>query len=263
MDSVIYLCFGLLGLAVGSFLNLCSDRLPGDKSIVGPGSHCDTCGRRLGAIDLVPVLSYLVLRGRCRGCGSRIPLRNLLLEIAAGAAYGLLAWRFGLTFELAPALIYVSVFMLVFVIDLEHSLILNVVVYPAMAVAFVFSFFWTGYEEYWPQSGPGIALSALLGCAFGYGFMLLPYLITRGRGMGYGDVRLAGLIGLVAGFPLVIVGLLVGIIAGGLAALFLLASRVVKSRKQAIPYGPFLAAGAVAALVWGDSIFTWWLGLGG
>ena len=262
MDILIYFCFGILGLAVGSFLNLCSDRLPAEKSIAAPRSHCDRCGETLKPIDLVPVLSYLWLRGRCRNCGARIPLRNLVVEIAAAAMYALLAWRFGLTLELAAALVYGTVFLLVFVIDMEHRLILNVVIYPAMVVAFGFLFFWGGFAEYWPQTGPGIVLSGLLGAAVGYCFLLLPYAITRGRGMGYGDVRLAALIGLVTGFPLVVVALLVGIIGGGLVAVALLMTRVVRSRKEAIPYGPFLAVGAMAALVWGDTIFRWWLGLG-
>jgi leader peptidase (prepilin peptidase)/N-methyltransferase len=132
-----------------------------------------------------------------------------------------------------------------------------------MALALIFSFFWGGFEEFWPEIGPGITLSALFGGALGFTLLLLPYVLTRGAGMGYGDVKLAALIGLVCGFPLVAVALLVGIIVGGLVALFLLLSRVVQSRKAAIPYGPFLVAGAMVALIWGDDIFQWWWALGG
>jgi leader peptidase (prepilin peptidase)/N-methyltransferase len=262
MTAIITVGFALLGLAVGSFLNLCIDRLPGGKSIVRPGSHCDNCNQSLKAIDLVPVFSYIWLRGRCRYCGARIPLRSLVVEFAAAAIFAFLAWHYGLSLELGFAVIYASIFIVIFAIDLEQELILNIVVFPAMILAFAFSFFWGGFEEFWPKIGPGFVLSALLGGAVGFVLMLLPYLLTRGRGMGYGDVKLAALIGLMSGLPLVVVALLVGIVVGGLVAVFLLLSRMVKSRKAAIPYGPFLAVGAMVALIWGDKIFQWWWAMG-
>jgi len=262
MLAITTILFGLFGLLVGSFLNLCIDRLPGGKSIVRPGSHCDSCNQSLKAIDLVPVFSYIWLRGRCRYCGARIPLRSPIVEFATAAIFAFLAWHYGLSLELAFAVVYAAIFIVIFAIDLEQELILNIVVFPAMILAFAFSFFWGGFEEFWPRIGPGFVLSALLGGAVGFVLMLLPYLLTRGRGMGYGDVKLAALIGLMSGFPLVLVALLVGIIAGGLVAVFLLLSRMVKSRKAAIPYGPFLAAGAMVALIWGDKIFQWWWATG-
>ena len=262
MTAIITVGFALLGLAVGSFLNLCIDRLPGGKSIVRPGSHCDSCNQSLKAVDLVPVFSYIWLKGSCRYCGARIPLRSPIVEFATAAIFAFLAWHYGLSLELAFAVIYAGIFIVIFAIDLEQELILNIVVFPAMILAFAFSFFWGGFEELWPKIGPGFVLSALLGGAVGFVLMLLPYLLTRGRGMGYGDVKLAALIGLMSGFPLVLVALLVGIIAGGLVAVFLLLSRMVKSRKAAIPYGPFLAVGAMVALIWGDKIFQWWWAMG-
>ena len=262
MTAIIAVGFALLGLAVGSFLNLCIDRLPGGKSIVRPGSHCDSCNQSLKAVDLVPVFSYVWLKGRCHYCGARIPLRSPIVEFATAAIFAFLAWHYGLSLELAFAVIYAGIFIVIFAIDLEQELILNIVVFPAMILAFAFSFFWGGFEELWPKIGPGFVLSALLGGAVGFVLMLLPYLLTRGRGMGYGDVKLAAFIGLMSGFPLVLVALLVGIIAGGLVAVFLLLSRMVKSRKAAIPYGPFLAVGAMVALIWGDKIFHWWWAMG-
>jgi leader peptidase (prepilin peptidase) / N-methyltransferase len=262
MTAIITVGFALLGLAVGSFLNLCIDRLPQGKSIVRPGSHCDNCNQSLKAVDLVPVFSYLWLRGRCRYCGARIPLRSPIVEFATAAIFAFLAWHYGLSRELAFAVIYAGIFIVIFAIDLEQELILNIVVFPAMVLAFAFSFFWGGFEEFWPKVGPGFVLSALMGGAVGFVLMLLPYLLTRGRGMGYGDVKLAAFIGLMSGFPLVLVALLVGIVVGGLAAVILLVSRAVKSRKAAIPYGPFLAVGAMVALIWGDKIFHWWWSVG-
>ena len=262
MLAITTILFGLFGLLVGSFLNLCIDRLPQGKSIVRPGSHCDSCNQSLKAIDLVPVFSYLWLRGRCHYCRARIPLRSPIVEFAAAAIFAFLAWHYGLSLELAFTVIYAGMFIVIVARDLEQELILNIVVFPAMILAFAFSFFWGGFEEFWPGVGPGFVLSALLGGAVGFVLMLLPYLLTRGRGMGYGDVKLAAFIGLMSGFPLVLVALLVGIITGGLVAVFLLLSRMVKSRKAAIPYGPFLAVGAMVALIWGDRIFHWWWSMG-
>ena len=256
MEILIYVAFALLGLAVGSFLNLCIDRLPHGGSIVGPPSHCDSCGRRLRPLDLVPVLSYLLLRGRCRYCGARIPVRVLIVEAVCGGLFALLAWHYDLNLDLAIALIYTCIFMVIFFIDLEHGLILNSIVFPAIVVAFIFSFFWGGFEEFRPEVGPGFVVSAILGGAAGFAVMLMPYLISRG-GMGAGDVKLAGLIGLVNGFPLVLVALFIGIVAGGAVAAGLMLSRVV-GRKDAIPFGPFLAAGAIVSMIWGDGIVNWY-----
>ena len=256
MDSIIYTAFTLLGLAVGSFLNLCMDRLPLGNSIVRPGSHCDACGQQLKPVDLVPVLSYIWLKGRCRYCHTGIPVRVLIVEMVTGAFFPLLVWNYGLNLELAVALIYVCIFLLIFFIDLEYKLILNVVVLPAIAVALAFSFFWSGFDEFWPEIGPGITLSGMLGGAAGFTLMLLPYLISRG-GMGAGDVKLAGLIGMVNGFPLVLVALFCGIVAGGTLALILLLARTV-GRKDAIPFGPFLVLGSIVSLIWGDGIISWY-----
>jgi len=252
----------LLGLAVGSFLNVCTDRLPTGKSIIRPPSHCDSCNRKLQARDLVPLFSYLWLRGRCRNCGARIPLRLPLVELATALIFALLTWQYGLNLQLAIVLIYACIFLVIFVIDLEQQLVLDIVVYPAIVLALTFSSFWNGYSE-WPS--PGI-LNALLGGAVGFVFMGLVYLIALwryrsiGGGMGLGDVTLAGLIGMVTGFPLVLVALLMGILIGGLVAVSLLLLRL-RRGKEAIPFGPFLAAATMVTLVWGQGILDWYTGL--
>ena len=256
MTALAIVLFALLGLTVGSFLNLCIDRLPLGRSIISPPSHCDACQQRLKTWDLVPLFSYLWLRGRCRYCGAHIPRRLPLVELATALLFALLSWQYGLSLQLAIALIYASLFLVIFVIDLEHGLVLDNVVYPGMALAFVFSFFWPWPELVWPDIG---VLSALLGGAIGFGLILIPYLISRG-GMGGGDVKLAGLIGLVTGFPLVFFALFLGILGGGLVAIALLISGV-KSRKEPIPFGPFLAAAAMVTLIWGPAMYQWYIGL--
>ncbi len=241
--------FALVGVVMGSFLNLCCDRLPRGGSIVHPASRCDVCLHPLSVKDLVPVLSYIWLRGRCRYCGASIPLRALLLELATGAAYGLLAWHYGLSARLGILLVYAALFLLIFVIDLEHGLILNKVTYPGMALALAFSFL---------PSGPGVK-SALLGGGVGLVLLLVPFLLFHG-GLGGGDVKLGAMLGLACGFPEVLVGFLVAVLAGGLVAGALLASGK-KGRKDPIPFGPFLVSGAMVALIWGTQLWQWYPGL--
>ena len=260
--SLAIVFFALLGLAVGSFLNVCIDRLPTGKSIVRLPSHCNSCNQKLRAADLVPLLSYLWLRGRCRYCGARIPPRLPIVELATGLLFALLTWHYDLSPQLAIALIYACIFLVIFFIDLEQQLILDIVVYPAMVLALIFSFFWNGFYQ-WPSTG---ILNALLGGAVGLTFMGSVYLIalwryrSMGGGMGLGDVTLAVLIGLVTGFPLVFVTLILGTLSGGLVAVSLLLLRLRRGRDP-IPFGPFLATAAMVVLLWGHGILDWYTGL--
>ena len=240
---------GLVGLAVGSFLNVLIDRLPRQGSILFPPSHCEACGHRLSPWDLVPVLSYLLLRGRCRYCRASIPRRIPLVEALTGLIFGLLAWHYGPGWELVSALVYLGLFIPIFFIDLENGIIPDALVFPGMALALGFSF----------VLGRPLLRDTLAGGGVGFGLMLLPYLLSRG-GMGFGDVKFAGLMGLVNGFPLVAVGLLFAFVTGGLLASLLLLFRV-KGRKDPVPLGPFLVAGSVFALLWGRQFLDLYLNL--
>ena len=259
MEAALIVIFVLLGMVVASFLNVCCDRLPVGKSIVYPPSHCPACRRRLRAKDLIPVFSYLWLRGRCRYCQAPIPRRVLWVEIGTGALFGLIYWYYGLSIELPIALFYSSLFIVLLVIDLEHRLILNRIVYPAMGVALLISILFTIFL---PQVGivPGIVEAAIGG---GIGLMLffLVVLVSRG-GMGWGDVKMAALIGLVTGFPLIFVALLLAVIAGGLVAGLLLALKI-KRRREAVPFAPFLSLATIVTILWGSDILNWYLGVFG
>ena len=253
--------FTLLGLFVGSFLNVCIDRLPRGQSIIIPPSQCSACNHKLGIRDLVPLFSYLWLRGRCRYCRAAIPLRLPIVEGITGLAFTLLYWKFGFGIELAIVLIYASLLTIIFVIDLENQLILDVITYPAMALALIFSFFWPGVGELTTLQVGTVKLSplvsALAGGAFGLAATALPFVIYR-QGMGFGDVKLGALVGLMTGFPLVILAILLSWITGGLVAAVLLAFKV-KQPKDAIPSGTFLAVSAMVILLWGQPIWQWYL----
>ena len=263
MEITLIVIFTLLGIAIGSFLNVCIDRLPAGKSLISPPSHCDACQHRLSPKDLIPIVSYLWLRGRCRYCGVRISLRSLLVELISGLLFFLIFWRYGLSAEFAITAFYCCIFVVIMFIDKEHKLILNKVTYPAAIAALII----LAVDYFLPGQGlfpdliflpePKI-LSGIIGGATGFLFFLIVLLICP-RGMGAGDVKMAGLIGLVTGFPLVLIALFIGIVVGGLVAIMLLLFRK-KGRKDLIPYGTFLALGPIVTLLWGNYILDWYMG---
>lgn len=249
--------WGIIGAAFGSFINVCADRLPAGKSLLGPPSHCDACQKKLSALELVPVFSYIFLGGRCRNCRAKIPLRVLLVEAGCGLFTAFLFWYQGLTLDFGFTLLYSYIFILIALIDLQHQLILNKIVYPSLVVALIIAPFFikAGYVHH-NVLDHGI-INALIGGTVGFIFLLVPAIISRG-GMGFGDVKMAALIGLTTGFPEVFVAVLGGIVMGGLAAIFLLATRI-KKRKEAIPFGPFLSLATIITLIWGTHILDWYL----
>jgi len=249
MEVILIVIFALLGTAIGSFLNVCIDRLPIGKSLAYPPSHCDACQHRLLPKDLIPVFSYLWLRGHCRYCQAPIPRRVFWVEVGTGLLFAFIYWHYGLSVEFAVSAFYCCLFIVLGVIDLEHKLILNKIVYPAAVVALII-------DAFLPQ--PGI-INGVIGGTIGFALFLIPALIFRG-GMGWGDVKMAALIGLVTGFPLVFVALLTGVVLGGLVAGILLLLRI-KKRKEPIPFGPFLSLATIATLLWGGDILSWYLGL--
>lgn len=241
------LLYALLGLAVSSFLNVCIDRLPERGSIVSPPSHCPACGRRLAPFDLIPLLSFVLLRGRCRYCGAPIPRRVLLVESTTGLLFALLWYRYGFSLWLLLATLYACFFIVIFFIDLEHHLVLNRAIYPAIVVALLLIPFAPGHS----------AKELLLGGLIGFALLFLIASIYP-AGMGMGDVKLATFIGLVVGFPSVFIALLFSFVAGGLVGGGLLLTGL-KGRKDPIPFAPFLAAGGMVAMLYGKEIMDWYL----
>jgi leader peptidase (prepilin peptidase)/N-methyltransferase len=268
METAFIIVFILLGMTVASFLNVCIDRLPSNESLLFPASHCVSCHHRLAIKDLIPVFSYLWLRGRCRYCQAPVPSRLLWVEIGTGLLFGYLYWYYGLSIELAVAAFYCCLFIVLMVIDLEHGLILNKIVYPAMAVALLISIFFPPsrliyfngevprlISDFLPQLG---IVQAAIGGGMGLVLFLLIVIIFRG-GMGLGDVKMAALIGLVTGY-LILVALFMAVILGGLLAATLLLLKI-KRRKEGIPFAPFLSLATIATLLWGSNILNWYLGI--
>lgn len=251
--------YAILGAVVGSFLNVCIDRLPSRQSLWQPPSHCPSCDRRLTPLELIPILSYLALGGRCRTCGAAISKRVLAVEVLTALLFAWLWNHYGVGMALAVATVYTAILVVIFFIDLEHRLVLNRVIYPSLILALALSLLrsWPGDPLALSPVTPTV-INALLGGAVGFLALYLPAWLSRG-GMGAGDVKLGAFAGLAVGLPAVVAGIFLGFVAGGAVATFLLLTRL-RGRRDPVPYAPFLATGAWVALLYGNQIMGWYRG---
>ncbi len=247
---------GLLGLLIGSFLNVVIWRLPRDESIVRPPSHCPECDAEIPPYDNIPVVSYVVLRGRCRACRAGISARYPLVELASAGLWVAMALRFGASWALPAYLVLVSALLALSLIDLDTFLLPNRIVYP-LGVTLVVLFAAAALLE---DSG-GDYVRALLGGLAAFAFFLTVHLIAP-RGMGFGDVKLSFSLGVALGWiswGTVFLGLFLGFLLGAVIGVILIATRV-RSRRDHVPFGPFLAAGTVLAILFGQPLLDLYVG---
>jgi leader peptidase (prepilin peptidase)/N-methyltransferase len=243
--------FALVGLIVGSFLNVCIYRLPRRESLVWPASRCTSCERPLSWYDNVPIVSWLVLGGRCRTCRAPISAAYPIVEAITSAVFVGAALVYGLSWLLVVRLVFASALIVLFVIDLRHRILPNAITLPGIAAGFVASWF----------LAPGW-LSSLIGIVAGGGILLVMaegYYRVRGQeGLGMGDVKMLAMIGAFLGWPLMVLTLVLASCAGSIVGVSLIASG--RGRLQAaLPFGTFLALGALVAAVAGDGILAWYL----
>jgi leader peptidase (prepilin peptidase) / N-methyltransferase len=236
------------GLALGSFLNVVAARVPLHRSLVWPGSACMSCGHEIAWHDNIPLVSWLALRGRCRSCGERIPFRYPLVELVTALLVAGCVWKFGPTADAAVAAFFCLVLVVVSAIDLEHLIIPNRIVLPAAAIVLAAN---TALHP-----SPEWILAAVGASGF-----LFAAALAYPRGMGMGDVKLALLMGAALGRT-VPVALMVGMLAAIVPGIVLIARHGSAGRKMKIPFGPFLAFGAVVALFAGPAILHVYWGLG-
>ncbi|HTI38412.1 MAG TPA: A24 family peptidase [Vicinamibacterales bacterium] len=242
----------LVGLMVGSFLNVCIYRIPQRRSVVRPRSRCASCERPLAWYENIPVASYIALRGRCRTCGARIALRYPIVELATAAAfvleYAVLGWSPLLPVRIA----FACILIVLFAIDLEHQLLPNVITLPALCAGLVAAI----------ALPPGLR-DALIGAIVGGGILFLIaevyFRLRHEEGMGMGDVKMLAMIGAFLGWKLTLLTLILASLGGSLAGVLLLVTRR-GNLKAALPFGTFLAAGALAASLFGEPIVAWYLG---
>jgi leader peptidase (prepilin peptidase) / N-methyltransferase len=233
---------GLLGGLIGSFLNVVAHRVPRGESLVSPGSHCPACDAPVRPYDNIPVLSWLLLRGRCRNCGVRISPRYPLVELLTAAVFVIVVALNGLDEDLLLELPFVAALIALAAIDLDHRLLPNRIVYPLAA--------W-GVAATLLVERPDLAENLVAG-AGAFIFLFLAVLAYP-RGMGMGDVKLAGVMGLYLGLS-VIPALLLAFLAGSVVGLTMIAREGASARKKAVPFGVFLALGGIVALLAGPEL---------
>lgn len=245
--TVFIVTSGIFGLLFGSFLNVCIFRIPKGETIVFGRSHCMSCGAQIKAIDLVPVLSYLVLRGRCRNCGEKISARYPAVEALNAALWAFCAADFGITPKAAAYMMFISGIIVISFIDIDTKLIPTGLIVYILVIGTVFCFFDNAVPFY----------DKLIGVAAGGVPLLLVLLVSRG-GMGLGYVEFAAAAGLLLGWKLILFSLFAALIAGGVfGAAILLAKH--KSGKTRIPFSPFLSFGMLTAVLFGNGTINLYL----
>lgn len=243
--------FSIFGLVFGSFYNVVGLRVPKNESIAFPPSHCTKCDRQLTALDLVPVFSYLFLRGRCRSCGEKIHWVYPLMEAITAALFAISFWQLGFQPELIVALIFVSLLVIITVSDIAYMLIPDKVLLPVGIVLLALRLF-IPLDPWW---------DALLGAAVGFGILLLIAIVSKG-GMGGGDIKLFFVIGLVLGTSGTLMTLFFASLIGAIAGIVQLRIRN-QDRKTPVPFGPSIALGAVITYFWGDALLNWYMNFWG
>lgn len=244
----------IFGAVVGSFLNVCIYRLPRSESIVFPASHCPKCGNAIPAYLNIPIISYLILGGRCRSCRERISPVYPAVELTNALLTLFLFMKFGLSLTFLFLFIFCSALVVITFVDLEHRIIPDVISLPGIVVGFGSSFFlhWLG----WQNSLAGILVGggSLLLVAFGY------QLLTKKEGMGGGDIKLLAMMGAFLGWKAVPFIIFASSLTGSVIGIAIMLVQK-KDTKLAIPFGPFLAFGAILYVFCGKEIINWYLNM--
>ena len=241
--------FFILGLIIGSFLNVVIYRMPEKKSIIKPPSHCPQCKTRLKVIDLIPVLSYLSTKGKCRYCGAEISWQYPFVELLTGFIFLGAYLKFGLTAELFIMLLLISALIVISLIDYKYLIIPNVITYSGIIIGLLTAIIFDYITIF--SSLLGIVIPALI--------LLVIALIFKG-GMGMGDVKLASMLGAFLGTIDTLAGIFIGSLLGSVIGLSLMGLGVLK-RKDRIPFGPFICFGAVIMIFFGEFLIDWYVSL--
>jgi leader peptidase (prepilin peptidase)/N-methyltransferase len=243
---------GLLGLAVGSFLNVCIYRLPLDQSLAFPPSHCTNCDRKLSWFENVPVLAWVVLRGRCRTCHTSISAVYPAVELFTGVMFAWAAWQYGPGWLLASRLLFGCMLIVLFFIDLRHRILPNPITVGGTIVGFLLSFV---APPGWLSSLIGLVIGGLIPLALAEAYLRL----RKVEGLGMGDVKMLALIGAFLGWQLVLLTLALASILGSLVGVAMIVTRR-GDMKYALPFGTFLAIAAMFAAAAGEPVVAWYMG---
>ena len=243
----------ILGLIVGSFSNVCIYRIPRNESIIYPASHCPKCRSKIKPVDNIPLLSFILLKGRCRNCKSKISIQYPVVELITGLIYLIIYLTYALSVQTLIYIILSSALIIIAFIDLNEQIVPDVISLPGIVIGFIISFF-VPYISF---------INSALGVAVGGGIILIIGLggsvIFKKEAMGGGDVKLAAMIGAFLGWRYIIISLFLGFFLGALAGIFLIISKI-KSREDVVPFGPFIVLGSLITLLWGEKIINWYIG---
>ena len=244
----------IFGLCIGSFLNVCIYRLPASQSITLPRSRCPNCSELIRFYDNVPVLSYLVLRGRCRFCKEKISLRYPVVEILTGLFALVTFLKYGLTLEALIYYVFVSALIVITFIDIDHQIIPDIITLPGIPLFFIAGFALSNITY----------MDSIIGIFAGGGSLFVVawiyHLVTKKEGMGGGDIKLLAMIGAVIGWQGVLFTIFVASAVGTISGILVML-KARKSMKLAIPFGPFLAIGAIAYIFIGPQLIYWYFNL--
>jgi len=245
MELIVLSTVFLLGSIFGSFVNVLIDRLPRGESLIKGRSHCDSCKKRIKLYDLIPILSYILLGGKCRYCKAKIPRRVVMVEVLSGLLFVLL---FALSFEsVVLYLLLCAAFLVILaiaVIDIEHGIILDVLL-VALGIISVFYVF---------LLAPTLFFSHLITGFIAFMFLLIVFVATKGRGIGFGDVKYAFFIGFLLGAYLTILAFYVAFLTGALVSIILVVAHKKRFKGSTIPFGPFLSLGVFVSILIGSEL---------
>ncbi|MDD3032116.1 MAG: prepilin peptidase [Atribacterota bacterium] len=241
-----------IGLVIGSFSNVCIYRIPRNESLVWPGSHCPKCSKQIKFYDNIPLISYIILKGKCRNCGEPIPLQYPIVELATGLFYLALYLFYGLQLIALVYMMLCSVLIIISFIDLKVEIIPDTISLPFIVIGFLLSFFLRNINP----------LDSMLGIITGGGSLLLVAIfgskLFKKEAMGGGDIKLAAMIGAFFGWKLTLLSLFLSFFLGSIIGIIVLAASKDKSN-NIIPFGPFIALGAMISMFWGNAIIHWYL----
>jgi len=243
----------ILGLIVGSFSNVCIYRIPKNESIIFPASHCPKCSSPIKPVDNIPLLSYILLKGRCRNCKSKISIQYPIVELVTGLIYLIIYLIYGLSIQTLIYIILSSALIIIAFIDLNEEIVPDVISLPGIVIGFIISFF-VPYISF---------INSALGVVVGGGIILVIGLagsvIFKKEAMGGGDVKLAAMVGAFLGWRYIVISLFLGFFLGALAGIILIMAKI-KKKEDAVPFGPFIVLGSFITLLWGEKIISWYLG---
>ncbi len=243
VGTVIFFCYGLI---FGSFFNVVGLRIPQNKSIVSPSSECSACHRKLTFLELVPLVSYVFLGGKCRNCNTKISLLYPFVEFATAVLFSFAFYKLGLHVELIVAILFVSLLMIIFVSDMTQMLIPDRILLPFAIALFLMRLF-SQLDPWW---------ESLIAALLGFSFLYLLAVISQG-GIGGGDIKLVFVLGLVLGiantFLMLFLAALIGSVVG-----FIVMISTKQSNKTPIPFGPSIAVGSIVSYFWGNQIVVWY-----